>query len=48
MAHEKALKDLDVTMRDLRGNDILMGGALLPLWRLSSNSAHHPKVNTGR
>jgi hypothetical protein len=31
MAHKKTLEALDVTMRDLRGNDSLMGGALLLL-----------------
>jgi hypothetical protein len=30
-AHKKALEALDVTLRDLRGNDSLMGGALLLL-----------------
>jgi hypothetical protein len=31
MAHRKALKALDVTLKDLRGNNNLMGGALILL-----------------
>lgn len=42
MAHKKALKALDVT---LRGNDNLMGGALL---LLCADSARHPIVKTGQ
>jgi hypothetical protein len=45
MAHKKAV---DVTLRDLRGNDRLMGGALLLLCGDFRQTARHPKVNTGR
>jgi ATP-dependent DNA helicase PIF1 len=31
MTHKKALEALDITLRDLRGNDNLMGGALVLL-----------------
>jgi hypothetical protein len=48
MAHRKALEALDVTLKDLRGNNNLMGGALILLCGDFRQTASHPKVNTGR